>query len=505
MVIISNQVGIGLFYKRIYKKKIGLIFFLYLQLEMDMENYIKYKMVGGQMKLKEGVTPHKFVCQRTEERNPVERPGYKKRQQIEYFERVLNPDICHENLIPQEEFVPCEATDLNNRTDDPLKVDMTDTLDCPKRKSVAVQVNIKTGKYRSKATNTDTDFFMVPELKTNKLKKNRLRKPLLNESINSFTSSSSACDSLDPFLTETTQSDSEVEKQNETESFKKHMQEGTLKAITREPKLFLGLPPASYACIEYLCNHIKVSLTDVLVTMKKIRWREPNSMLAIHFGVSESTVARRFRETLPKVAQCMQELVFIPSRDYIRLNLPIPFRKRYAKVVSIIDCFEVQIEKPSAAVHQALTWSQYKNANTIKYLISITPDGFINFISEGYGGRTSDALLFEDCGFLNMLSPGDVVMADRGFKNITHLLGRQGCTLLRPPSVSAGTKLNKEEVLETKRIAALRVHVERSIGRLREFEMIAPHACIDIKFVKMLDFIVLTACGVVNLQDCLFK
>lgn len=91
-------------------------------------------------------------------------------------------------------------------------------------------------------------------------------------------------------------------------------------------------------------------------------------------------------------------------------------------MISIIDCFEIEIEKPSNASHQALTWSQYKNCNTIKYLISITPDGLINFISESYGGRTPDLTIFEDSGFLNKLTQGSKKFADRGFKNMCNVV-----------------------------------------------------------------------------------
>jgi len=38
-------------------------------------------------------------------------------------------------------------------------------------------------------------------------------------------------------------------------------------------------------------------------------------------------------------------------------------------------------------------WSQHKHYNTAKYLISITPQGVINFISRGWGGRTSDQFI----------------------------------------------------------------------------------------------------------------
>jgi len=50
-------------------------------------------------------------------------------------------------------------------------------------------------------------------------------------------------------------------------------------------------------------------------------------------------------------------------------------------------------------------------------------------ISEGYGGRCSDVLLVEKCGFLDLVPENSYVMADRGFKNIDHMLSIRKCKL----------------------------------------------------------------------------
>lgn len=94
-------------------------------------------------------------------------------------------------------------------------------------------------------------------------------------------------------------------------------------------------------------------------------------------------------------------------------------------------------------MNQSLTWSEYKKANTIKYLVSTTPNGLVNYISQGYGGRISDVCLVETCDFLKCLPSGSHVMADRGFKHIEPLLF---CKLTSPPSLVSGNKLSKEEV-----------------------------------------------------------
>ena len=91
------------------------------------------------------------------------------------------------------------------------------------------------------------------------------------------------------------------------------------------------------------------------------------------------------------------------------------FCKHFRKCVVIIDCFEIFIKRPTSQTPRAQTWSNYKHHNTVKFLIGITPHGSVAFISQGWGGRTSDVYLTENCSILQKLLPGDLVLADRGF------------------------------------------------------------------------------------------
>ena len=125
----------------------------------------------------------------------------------------------------------------------------------------------------------------------------------------------------------------------------------------------------------------------------------------------------------------LQTLIYFPDPLSVREVLPIPFRANYSHVQSIIDCFEIKVQKPTNSVHQALTWSEYKKCNTLKYLISSSPDGLINFISNGYGGRINDTLITEELGLLSVLPEGCAVMADRGFKQIQTILNKKNVYL----------------------------------------------------------------------------
>ena len=51
----------------------------------------------------------------------------------------------------------------------------------------------------------------------------------------------------------------------------------------------------------------------------------------------------------------------------------------------------------------------------MKVLVGITPSGVLSFISELFPGSTSDQEIVKQSNFLNILSPGYSVMADKGF------------------------------------------------------------------------------------------
>ena len=89
----------------------------------------------------------------------------------------------------------------------------------------------------------------------------------------------------------------------------------------------------------------------------------------------------------------------------------------------ILDCTEMFIETPSDPVIRASTWLDYKHHNTAQILVSITPNGAFNFISEAWGGRTSYVYLTRESDFYNILVElYDAVMQDRGFTIAEDLL-----------------------------------------------------------------------------------
>jgi len=149
--------------------------------------------------------------------------------------------------------------------------------------------------------------------------------------------------------------------------------------------------------------------------------------------------------------------------------MPLAFKNLYPSTRYIIDATEIFIQKPLNLSAQQLTFSSYKNHNTFKALIGISPSGGICFVSDLFGGNISDKQLAIQCGILECLDEGYSIMADRGF-NIAELLHAKGVALNIPPSLSDSSgQLSGSDRVKTRRITSVRVHIERAIGRVKNY------------------------------------
>ena len=138
--------------------------------------------------------------------------------------------------------------------------------------------------------------------------------------------------------------------------------------------------------------------------MMKLRLGSTNADLAQRFGISSTNVSNIFTTWIKVLATELRCLVYNPPIDVVKKTLPKRYRKTgFSKVRHIIDCTEIFIETPSDPALNAATWSDYKHHNTAKVLVSITPNGAFNFISDAWGGRTSDVYLTRESNFHEIL------------------------------------------------------------------------------------------------------
>ncbi|KAG1695932.1 hypothetical protein GQR58_006430 [Nymphon striatum] len=214
----------------------------------------------------------------------------------------------------------------------------------------------------------------------------------------------------------------------------------------------------------------------LIMTLMRLKLNLPVQDLAYRFQTSVSTVSRTFVIIVHVMYMRLKNLLYWPEREELRPTMPIEFRRHFGlKTAVIIDCFEVFIQRPSNLMARAQTWSSYKHNNTVKFLIGITPQCSCVFFVKGIWRETDSVGL--------------------------------RCAQINIPSFTKGrSQLSPVDVETTRKIAHVRIHVERVIGLVRnKYTMLQDKLPIDYLMteedceITVLDKIATVACALTNL------
>ncbi|XP_060785582.1 uncharacterized protein LOC132891725 isoform X2 [Neoarius graeffei] len=231
-------------------------------------------------------------------------------------------------------------------------------------------------------------------------------------------------------------------------------------------------------------NSAKLSkFQQLLLTLMRLRLDLRNQDLAYRFGVKVSTVTRTVHRIINIMfTTLVPTAIFWPSRVELRKNLPEAVKRPHPDCAVIIDCFTVSLEKAvsiethfqyARATREVTTpSSQSVFISELKYVVGVAPQGAVMFVSRGAPGNISDKTLFESCGLLHKLLPGDVVLAEHDF-DIKDLVGAQRAELTITSSEfheidqSNQDTRDKASLAATERINVYR-HVERVIQMVKK-------------------------------------
>ena len=220
---------------------------------------------------------------------------------------------------------------------------------------------------------------------------------------------------------------------------------------------------------------------EFLAVMVRIRCGYRNQDIAKLFGLSGTRFSRIFNTWVCLLSDVLHDLCRVPSREVTRATLP-PCFAAFPSTRIVIDCTEIFSEQASSLPARKQMFSGYKHHVTYKFLVGISPSGYVAYVSEAWGGRASDKLItLSSTKLLQELEPGDSVMADRGFLIDCDLKAR-GITLICPAFRGANrAQLTGEEVHSTRRIAEARIHVERAIGKIKNFKILSGNIHLSMK------------------------
>ena len=234
----------------------------------------------------------------------------------------------------------------------------------------------------------------------------------------------------------------------------------------------------------------------LLAVLMKLKLNLNEHFLAHLFGTCTSVISQVLSTWLPLLAAELKPIIYWPKQEELPLYYPDCFKK-YNNARAIIDCTEVPIQRPSIAKSNSQIYSSYKGRPTAKVLVACSPAGTISFVSKAAGGSMTDKELVKRSGLVDLFSPGDTLLADRGF-NIQELLLHKGVKLVIPPFLKGKKQFSEAEDQRTKQVANARIHVERVIGRMKDFDIMKAELPLDM--LDMFDHIVTVTAALVNLQ-----
>ncbi|XP_035672019.1 uncharacterized protein LOC118413010 [Branchiostoma floridae] len=235
---------------------------------------------------------------------------------------------------------------------------------------------------------------------------------------------------------------------------------------------------------------------ELLMVLMKLRQNFVEDFLAHLFCCSTTLVSQILSTWLPLLALELSPLIYWPTQHELKLYYPDCFKK-YKNVRAIIDCTEIEVQRPSLAKANGQIFSNYKNRPTLKVFIACTPAGTVSFVSKSAGGKMSDKEIVSRSNLVEGFDFGDTLLADRGF-NIQDLLLDKGVTLVIPPFLKKKNQFAESENRRTKSVANARIHIERVIGRIKHFKVMK--GPIPLNMRDLFDNVVIVVCALTNLQ-----
>lgn len=206
---------------------------------------------------------------------------------------------------------------------------------------------------------------------------------------------------------------------------------------------------------------------QVTLVLMRLRLNHSMPFLADYFNVLEATVSRTFLSVLQVMYEKMEPFITWPDRYSLRKTMPEEFRKCFGiKAAIIVDCFEIFIDCPSNLLAKKRTLWSTQHDMSAKFLIGITSRGVVSYLSIMYTGTTGDKHITENCGILDKLLPGDLLLADRGFD--TSEDSAFTCVEVTMSTSCDKPQISPIEFEQRKGIEEVRMHVERVAENLRK-------------------------------------
>ena len=225
-------------------------------------------------------------------------------------------------------------------------------------------------------------------------------------------------------------------------------------------------------------------IDEVFLTLVKLKRGSANADIGERFNIDDRHVSRIFISVVTLMHDILTKFDIWLTRKKVKKFLPKCFQPLYKDVRVIIDCTEIRVERPSDFEVQGATYSSYKSCNTLKALVGISPSGIPTYVSDLFEGSISDNAITMKCSdFVDRLEPGDAVMSGRGW-TCKGYFAKRGVRMVTPHFLGSRKQMALTELVESVALARVRIHVERCMGRIKQWHFLT--SCVPLTFWKII-------------------
>jgi hypothetical protein len=198
----------------------------------------------------------------------------------------------------------------------------------------------------------------------------------------------------------------------------------------------------------------------VLLTLIYLRHNVAHAVVGELFGVSADTAENTFHEVVFVLRDICPAQSWDAEKRW-KKNEPSWTPDEVERV--LIDSFESPVRRPSLPARQKRVYSGKKKRHTLKSQVVTDAKGEILDLDPGHRGPTADKRLYEQSPvaehYPNAQKQGD--LAYQGLAGVSV-----------PHKQPKGRPLTEEQRAENRRLAAVRVHVEHGIRRIKGWRIV---------------------------------
>lgn len=235
----------------------------------------------------------------------------------------------------------------------------------------------------------------------------------------------------------------------------------SLGECVRKLKYFYGPPP----------KKVDDPFEQFFMTLIILRLHKTFEEISMMYVISIKQVSNIFITWVRFMSLQWRKLDLWLDKATVKAYIPLDFHDKYPNTRVIIDAIECPIKKPGLPMSQQITFSTYKNRNTIKALIGIAPSGLITYVSPCYGGSASDRQIIERSEILQRFEYNDERMVDKGL-NVQDIFISYGVKENMPAFFKRDNQIGPDTLRQTRKVASKRVHVERVIGQMKTYKIL---------------------------------